>query len=82
MRHMIAEREQKMIVAIMASAKKFARFGHQIDHLLLVFGAHVQSICAVGSDVDFVMDGFAWRCEVDAPIKLPGNHGRIYQQVE
>src|SRR5580704_13243212 len=57
MRDMITEGEQEMIVAIVTSTKKFARFGHQIGHLLLVFGAHVQSVCAVGDHVDFmVMD--------------------------
>ena len=82
MRYMIAEREQKMIVAIVASTKKFARLGHQIRHFLLIFGAHVQRICAVGRDVNFMMDGFSWRGEVDAPVKLSGNYGRVHEQIE
>ena len=64
-RHMIAEREQKMIVAIMARAKELARLGNQVGHLLLVLGAHVQRGFAVGHHVDFMVNRFARRREVD-----------------
>ena len=82
MRDMIAQREQEMIVAIVAGAKQFARFSHQIDHLLLVFGAHIQSGFAVGDHVKFMMDGFARRREVNDPIKLSGNDGRVHKQIQ
>ena len=35
MRHVIAERKQEMVVAIMARAKQLARLGYQVGHRLL-----------------------------------------------
>ena len=80
--HVIAEREQKMIVAIMARAEELARLGNQVGHLLLVFGAHVESGFAVGDHVEFVMDRLARRRDVDGAIILAGNYGRIDQHIE
>ena len=81
-RHMIAESEQKMIVAIMARAKKLARFGNQIDHLLLVLDAHVQRGFAVGDHVEFVMDGLARGRDVDGAIIFAGNYRRVHEHIE
>ena len=50
--------------------------------LLSVSCASKKDCIAVGSYVDFVMDGFAWRRDVDGAIKLSGNHGRVYEQVQ
>ena len=35
-RHVIAEREQEVIVAIMPRAEELARLGNQVGHLLLI----------------------------------------------
>ena len=82
MRHVIAEREQEMVVAIVPRTEQLARFGNQARHLLLVFGAQVQSGLAVGHQVEFMVNGLAHRSDVDVAIKFARNHRRVDQHVQ
>jgi hypothetical protein len=82
MSYMIAKCEQKVIVAVMARAEELARFGHQVDHLLLIFGAHVQGVLAVGNHVDLMVDRLAGRREIDGAIELTGDDRRVNQQIQ
>src|ERR1700691_245330 len=82
MSHVIAERKQEMIIAVMPRAEKFAGFGHEIDHPLLNFGTHVECGFAVGNDVDFVMNWFAGRSDVKDAVVFAGDNGRIHEAIE
>src|SRR5271156_1435747 len=81
-RDVVAEREKEMVVAIMARAEKLAGFGDEVGHGLLNFRAHGQGGFAVGNHVDFVVNGFAGRREVNCAIKFANNYGRIHEEIE
>jgi hypothetical protein len=81
-RHMIAEREEEMVVAVMARAEKLARFGDEVGHRFLNLWAHGEGVFAVGDHVDLVVNGLARRCQVDGAVIFAGNYGRIHEQIE
>src|SRR6202167_2521436 len=82
MSHVIAERKQEMIIAVMPCAEKFAGFGHQIDHPLLNFRTHVECGFAVGNDVDSVMNWLAGRSDVIDAVVFTADNGRIHKAIE
>ena len=82
MRHMIAQRQQEMVVAIMPRPEKFARLGNQVGHLLLNRGAHVESGFAVRHHIDLMVDRLALGRQVDGAIILARNDGRIDEHIE
>src|ERR1700735_131129 len=82
MGHVVAERKQEMIIAVMPCAEEFAGLGHEIDHSLLNLGAHVERDRTVGDHVNLVMNGLAGRSDVDDAVVLTGDDGRIDQQLQ
>src|ERR1700732_4511982 len=81
-RDVIAEREQEMIITVMSRAKKLARFSDQIDQAGLDFSGHGERSFAIGSEINFVMNRFAGRSDVDGAIVFAGDYRRIHQALE
>src|SRR5580700_5530079 len=81
-RDVITECEQEMIIAVMPRAEKLARFSDQIDQAGLNLRRHGECGFAVGSQIDFVMNWFAGRRDVDRTIIFAGDDRRIDQSLE
>src|SRR5579863_8253755 len=79
---MIAERQEKMIIAVMARAEKRARFGDKILQSLFNFRAHVEVGRIVSSEIDFMVNFLARRSQVDVAIVFAGNDRRIHEFFE
>ena len=78
-RHVVAERVEEMIVAVVAGAEQCARLLHQILVFRDDFGTHLQGAIAVGGDVQ-IMGGPPVRAEVDRPVVRPHGERRIDQR--
>src|SRR5580692_1084778 len=81
-RDVITECEQEMIIAVMPRAEKLTRFSHQIDQAGLDLSWHGECSFAVGSQIDFVMNRFTGRSDVDRTIIFAGDYRRIHQTLE
>ena len=75
-RDLIAEREQKMIFAIMPGAEQRARFTNELSVFLDKIGRRVQGFVAVGGDVE-IMRGCRTGTEFDAPEVTSGEDRRV-----
>ena len=80
MRHMIAERQQKMIVAVMPPAEQGARFLHQILQMSHFVRSDVGGAGAIGGDMQEVRRTAA-RAQVDGLEIRTHQHRGIDSQV-
>ena len=81
-RHVFRERQQEMIVAIVARAEKLARLRHQVLHVLLDFRAHRERRFAIRHDVHLMMDRLAFRRDVHGAEVFARHHRRVHQPVQ
>ena len=81
MGHIVAEREQKMVVAVVAHAEQRSGLGDQLVILDLHFRGHLQCGGGVRGDVDFVRRCLARR-ELNGAEIAPGKHRRVDQCAE
>ena len=81
-RHVIAEREQEVVVAIVARAEEHARFGDEVGESFLDGGRDGERRFAVGDEVEFVVDRLAGRRDVDNAVILACDDGRIDEEIE
>jgi hypothetical protein len=81
-RHVVAERQQEMVVAVVPRAEQHARFGNQVAELGLNIGAEINRGGAVGGDIQLCRTRIAgWR-QIHNAHELSGEHGRINKRGE
>ena len=74
MRDVFAERQEKVIIAIMMRTEERVGLGDELSIVSLGFGSHLQGGRAIGGDIDLMARSLAG-CEVDDAKVAPGNHG-------
>ncbi len=77
MGHMVAQRVQEMIAAIVARTEQRAGFLHQVPILANHLRAHFQGPVAVGRQVQVVRDAVVGP-QVDGAVVRSGRHRRIH----
>ena len=81
-RHVVAQRQQEVVLRVMPRAKKFAGLGHQLHHLLARLFAQIQRRGTVGHQVQLVMNRLAGRRNVHGLVILARHNRRVHQHVQ
>ena len=79
MRHMIAQRQQKVVIVVMPRAKKQSRLLHQVAKVLPNFFRSIEGSSAVRRKIDFRRRIFARRRQRHNFHKFPGDDRTIHQ---
>src|SRR5579863_2120176 len=81
LRDLIAERDQKMIVAIMSRAEQRASLGDQLSKMCFHIGRHGEIRRRISRYIHFVRWILAGR-QLNSSKIAPSNHGRVNERIE